>query len=168
MSDMIRTDQSIEKMPSGRIRVISINKEPTMTQQQFADDCDINNIMAKYEKTGQVTHLSNKQGVYGDFSDITDYQDMLHRVAAAQESFQTLPAKTRQRFQNDPGELISFLQDRKNYDEAISLGLIVPNTIPEQISDMNATQTQNTRDKNSEKKQSKKAGTDGLSKGDAE
>lgn len=116
---------SVDKK-TGRVRVKTINAEPTKTQQQFKDECDINNIMKRYASTGEFLHLTKKKGVYGDFSQIDDYQGMLDKVQQAQEAFMTLPADVRTRFQNDPGSLISFLQDEKNHDEGVKLGLINP------------------------------------------
>lgn len=114
---------------TGRVRVYTKNTEPSLTQQQFKDECDINNIMKKYQSTGQFTHLTSRKGVYADFSQITDYQSMLHQVQYAQEAFSSLPAELRQRFRNDPGQLLAFLQDKRNYDEAIQLGLLEPKSL---------------------------------------
>lgn len=114
---------SVDKK-TGRVRVQTINKEASMTQQQFKDECDINNIMKKYQTTGEFLHLTKKQGTYGDFSELTDYQGMLHKVMQADAAFAALPADVRLRFKNDPAELISFLQDEKNHDEGVKLGLI--------------------------------------------
>lgn len=98
--------------------------EKTMTKQAFKDECDINNIMSKYQKTGLIEHVQNVQGSYGDFTSVQDYQLSLNQVIAAQEAFDQLPAKIRERFANDPSHLMSFLGDEKNRDEAIRLGLL--------------------------------------------
>lgn len=103
----------------------TMNMEPTKTQQQYKDECDINNIVKKYDDTGHITHIrKNGVGVFGDFSQLQDYQGMLDTVIAAQDSFMLLPAEVRTRFRNDPGYLIDFLNDEKNYDEALALGLV--------------------------------------------
>lgn len=122
---MKHENQRIYEHPlTGRTVVETINTEPSLTQQQFKDECDINNIMKKYATTGQFTHVTGKQGMYGDFSSIKDYHTMVQTVLYAQEAFSTLPAEMRARFKNDPGMLLDFLQDSKNYDEALKLGLI--------------------------------------------
>jgi len=110
---------------TGRLKVQTINTEPSLTQQQFKEECDINNIMEKHAKTGQYTHVSKKMGMYGDFTKIKEYKSMFETVMAAEESFMSLPAQTRKRFDNDPGKLIEFLQDEKNRDEGIKLGLLI-------------------------------------------
>lgn len=134
---------------TGRVHVATINKDPSLTQQQFKDECDINNIIKKYETTGEFTHLTRKQGQYADFSNITDYQTMLETVKYADEAFAALPAQMRLRFKNNPGDLLNFLQDKNNYDEAVKLGLIEPK-LPDpqkqtEKQKSNKTQKQNTQ-----------------------
>lgn len=114
-----------------RIRVQTINDEPTMTQQQFKDEADINSIMRKYGADPVAFNALTRQGgVYADFSHLKDYHGMLQDVADAQDAFASLPAQIRSRFANDPGSLISFLQDEKNHTEGVSLGLFQPRETP--------------------------------------
>lgn len=93
------------------------------TQQQFKAECDVNNIMAKYKKTQMITHLAKHQGQFGDFSNLEDYQTSLHKVMLAHDSFAQLPSELRSRFQNDPAQLIQYLSDSNNNEEAYKLGL---------------------------------------------
>lgn len=111
-----------EKRPNGTLRVRTINNEPTMAQQQFAEECDINNVMKKYNYNMNAVPFSG--GVFRDVSNIPDYHEMLNTVRYADEAFATLPADLRLRFANDPGQLIQFLQDPKNRQEAMELGLL--------------------------------------------
>lgn len=110
---------------NGTKGVRTVNDEPTKTQRQFAKDCDVNNIMRKYAHDGSITHLARSEGVYADLTVLPgDYRDMLEAVRFAQDAFLTLPAEVRKKFGNDPSELIQFLNDPKNRDEAVKLGLI--------------------------------------------
>lgn len=109
---------------TGRLVVETVNTEPTMTDQQWKDDCDVNKIVKKYQNTGEFLHRTQKVGRYGDFSEIQDYHGMLDTVLKAQDAFMTLPAEVRARFRNDPGYLLDFLHDPKNLDEAVKLGLM--------------------------------------------
>jgi len=136
---------------TGRVRVQTINSEKTQTQQQFAQECDINFIMDKYIKTGEFTHATQKKGTYGDFSEISDYHSMLNTVIYAQEAFALLPATIRARFRNDPGELLNFINDDSNYDEALKLGLLNPDLPPKTMAQNNAIQ----RDEKTPKKNDK-------------
>jgi phage internal scaffolding protein len=97
--------------------------EPTMAQQQFRDECDINTIMEKFGQTGQVP-TSARMPQYGDFTGITDYHTAINAVIQAEESFGAMDAKIRARFDNDPGRFVEFCLDENNRDEAIKLGLI--------------------------------------------
>jgi len=53
-----------------------------------------------------------------------DYLTMQTRIADAQADFMKLPAEIRQRFKNDPAELLRFLENDNNAQEAAELGLI--------------------------------------------
>ena len=47
--------------------------EPTLTKQSFKEECDINNIMAKYRATGILSHVQAHQGRYQDLPSEIDY-----------------------------------------------------------------------------------------------
>ena len=85
----------------------------SLTQQQFKAECDVNNILAKYRKTGMLTHVHKHQGNFGDFSSVEDYQTSLGKLMQAQQSFESLPSELRAKFENDPAKLISYLSDEK-------------------------------------------------------
>ena len=104
-----------------------LNNEPSMTQQQFKDEADINNIMARYQKTGVLVDpltQSTRKPMFDDFSELGDFRDHQQAVIDAQELFMQLPSRVRARFQNDPAELLQWLSDPANKDEAIELGLM--------------------------------------------
>jgi len=98
-------------------------EEPSLAQQHYRDECDINNILRQFNITGQLptAPLSPR---YGDFTGIKDYQSALNAVIAAEDGFMTLPADIRAQFGNDPELLINFLDNPENKDQAIKLGLI--------------------------------------------
>jgi phage internal scaffolding protein len=98
-------------------------EDMTLTQQHCKDECDINNILRQFNITGQLPQ-NPLQPRYGDFSDVVDYHSALNAVIAAETQFEALPAQLRARFENDPAKLIEFLDNEKNKDEAIALGLI--------------------------------------------
>jgi len=110
--------------PNGSKRIQTAIHDRPITQQQFKDECDINKIMEKYQRTGQITHLARNQGIYADLTSLGDYQQSLQKVIDAENAFDTLPAKVRERFGNDPAGLLTFLADPQNKEEAIKLGLI--------------------------------------------
>ena len=59
----------------------------TMTKQSFKDECDINNILKKYETTGALPSLILENPQYGDYSNVPAYQDALNIVMKAEEQF---------------------------------------------------------------------------------
>lgn len=110
--------------PAAERCILDFGEEKTRTKQSFADECNINKIMKQYERTGLITHENSMHPVYGDFSNVDDYQTSMNKVIAAQDDFDNLSARVRKRFGHDPAELIEFMADEKNLDEAISLGLV--------------------------------------------
>jgi phage internal scaffolding protein len=98
-------------------------EEPTRAQQHHREECDINVILERFGKTGQMP-VNAISGTYGDFSGVHDYHTALNAIIASESEFAALPAQIRNRFQNDPSNLIEFLDDPKNKAEAESLGLI--------------------------------------------
>jgi len=97
--------------------------EPSMTQQQFADECDINNIVASNASGRPITHLNQSTPEFADFGDSTDFHAHQNYLAEAREAFDALPSHVRARFNNDPAALLDFVTDEKNIDEAVKLGL---------------------------------------------
>lgn len=101
---------------------------PSMTEQSHLPQCDINNIIKSFSKSGQIAHINANaaKGVYADLPDTIDYQESLNLVMAAEASFATLPSKVRDRFGNDPASFLSFMSDPQNEQEARQLGLLNP------------------------------------------
>lgn len=93
-------------------------------QQHQAADCDINNIMARYERDGLIPHVNQYEGQYGDFTGVVDYQSALHIVQDAEACFMSLPAQVRKKFDNDPGAFLDFVTNPDNRDEMVSMGLM--------------------------------------------
>lgn len=109
--------------------------EPTLTQQQYAEESDINFIADRYGLTGEVPTVLQLPK-YGDFSGIYDFQSANNAVIEARRQFMTLPAKLRARFENEPQRLLSFLEDPENREEAIFLGLVnKPDDAPQSLQD---------------------------------
>jgi phage internal scaffolding protein len=98
-------------------------EEPSLAQQHHKDECDINTILEKFNITGLLPE-SPLSPRYGDFTGIGDYHTALNRVIAAQDEFEALPAQIRARFDNDPAQLIEFLENSDNRSEAEELGLV--------------------------------------------
>jgi len=98
-------------------------EDPSLAQQQFRDECDINSIVRRFGLTGQVPAPLNVP-TYGDFSQVVDFHTAMTLIRQSSEQFAALPAQLRERFGNDPGQLLEFLGDVRNRDEAVRIGLI--------------------------------------------
>jgi phage internal scaffolding protein len=99
--------------------------DDSLTQQQFADEADINTIVNRFLKTG-VLPTPNTFPQYVDFEGVFDYQSAMNLVRAADESFMRMDAKVRSRFNNSPQEFLEFFANPENVEEAIRLGLAIP------------------------------------------
>lgn len=104
--------------------------EPSRTKQEFKQECDLNHIMKRFKKVMGVDFLNRYSGVvggqFGDFSNVPDFRTARDQVKLMEEVFMALPAKVRSRFNNDPAELLDFVDDPMNLEEARSLGLAKP------------------------------------------
>ena len=97
------------------------------TIQNLPFPTDINQIVSRYRETGILgspQNASNMQPLFVDISGITNLQDAQNKVIAAREAFESLPAKVRNRFQNNPQAFVDFMGNPENKEEAIRLGLI--------------------------------------------
>lgn len=110
---------------------------PSLTQQHFKDEADINKIIARYNRTGVLvdpTTPRSGDALFGDFSEVKDFSDAQNFICMAKEAFMELDSSIRRRFHNDPAELIAFLNDPSNIEEGRKLGIYAledPITIPE-------------------------------------
>lgn len=106
-------------------RVGTLNYAPSLTVQADADDCDINNIMDKYVRYGTLPNVETREPIYADATTLPcDYLEALTIVNNAQDAFNSLPSNVRKEFNNNPSELLEFINDSNNYEKAIELGLI--------------------------------------------
>lgn len=99
-------------------------KDPSLAQQHFLEDSDINTIVARFHLTGEVPQLQQLPS-YADYGDqIFDFQSAMNAVRHATETFMQLPADLRARFHNDPQEFLQFTSDAGNMPEARKLGIL--------------------------------------------
>lgn len=99
--------------------------EITRTQQQFAEEADINNIVGKFLKTGLMPQGAVAPS-YAMFEDVFDFQSAQNALIAAEKSFMAVPAEIRKRFDNDPQLYLEFCTDEKNLEEMRTMGLAIP------------------------------------------
>lgn len=101
-----------------------------VTEQAHKQQCDINEIIRKYDRTGLIMHTVKFEHKYGDATG-TDFKTALDMVTGAQAMFDELPLHVKKRFKNSPEEYLRFFEDENNREEAIALGLINEAWTPE-------------------------------------
>lgn len=97
-----------------------------LTRQEFKDECDINYVMARFQQTGMMPQSWSSPPVasYGDFAEAPDFLEAQNIILRSKEQFASLPSAVRNRFNNDPAELLRFIHSPNNYEEAKRLGLL--------------------------------------------
>lgn len=97
--------------------------EPTMAQQNFKDECDINTIVRRFGVTGQIP-VPSIEPQFGDFSGVSSYHDAMNLLIDAQETFDAIPSDIRKQFDNDPGKFVDFTLNPDNRDQLKEWGLL--------------------------------------------
>jgi phage internal scaffolding protein len=99
--------------------------DPSLTQQQFKEESDINTIVDRFMKTGHLPEPASMPQ-YVDYEGVFDFQSAMNVVRQADENFMRMDAKVRARFHNSPQEFLEFFSNPDNSGEAVRLGLAVP------------------------------------------
>lgn len=111
---------------------LSCDPDKDLTDQSQAADCDINRIMAQYDKSGVdafADRLAKAQ--YGDATGL-DYVDAMNTIANANSLFAGMPAKIRAEFDNSPQKFLTFMEDPDNTAKMVSMGLAKVSPIEKQ------------------------------------
>lgn len=97
--------------------------KPSRTKQQFQGACDINKLVADAVKNGSI-HKPVSDETYGDFANADDYKSAVDKIMQANADFMEIPSDVRLRLGNDPANLLTFINDPANLEEAVQLGLL--------------------------------------------
>lgn len=118
---MLTVKKTVRKNGTKRIRMSfgQISK----VEQHHKNDLNINQIMKRYTKTGLLPKRKTNP-TYGNFVGVTDYHEAQNRLLQAETDFMRLPSDIRNRFENDPGLLLAFINKPDNEAEASEMGLI--------------------------------------------
>lgn len=95
--------------------------DEVLVEQHHKTEADINNILAKYARGQLVSYVNRNQPRYDDVPPI-DFQRAMETVAQANQMYEELPAKIRQRFK-DSSEFLAFVYDDKNKEVMYEMGL---------------------------------------------
>lgn len=122
-SAYVALDRDPETNPSIFVDCSNI---PSATRQEFADDCDINKLMAQYEKSGILPTVNVAAPRYLDVSDVPDLRSALDTLHEATTAFMTLPATVRREFDNDAMKFVEFAQNSENLPKMREWNLAPP------------------------------------------
>lgn len=112
--------------PNGTRKVELHTGRESHVQQAYKEECDVNNIVARFKKTGELPNMVKGNPEYGDYSDPVDYQAAHNILIKAAEQFSGLSAETRKKFDNDPARFLEWAGDSRNKKEMAHLGLLTP------------------------------------------
>lgn len=108
---------------------VADSSKPSLTQQEFKESCDINNILAKFSVQAQALGVEpsqlmpQDQGTYGDFSNLDDFQTAQNKIAFLNDQFSNLPSDVRRKFGDDLNTFIGAISDPNRVDELGELGV---------------------------------------------
>lgn len=125
----IRSAYNYDREVASRVSGVEFDPDEGKTQQQFAEDADINVIVRKFGITGKVP-VGFRMPESGDFTAATDYQSALNMVLEAKAKFLEVPADIRRRFNESPQAFMDWLHDSKNRKEATELGFFKEPDVP--------------------------------------
>lgn len=104
-------------------RVADIQPGIDGAKQSMKAECDINNIVNNYMRTGQLQHVGGGEPQYGFVPAVT-FHEALNIVAEARSLFEELPAQARKRFRNDPGVFLAYMEKGEgSAQELVDMGL---------------------------------------------
>lgn len=104
-------------------QVREVNNEPSLTRESEAQECDVNFLMARYQRTG-VFPQSSGEPQFLDVSEVGDFRQAMETVREGQAIFAALPARVRREFGEDPVAFLEFAEDPANRDRMVELGLL--------------------------------------------
>jgi phage internal scaffolding protein len=97
---------------------------PSLTRQEFAEECDINTIMQRYEQTGVINHVARTEPLYLDYTAVPrDLQSAMNFMRDAASEFMRLPAHIRREFGEDPAKFVAFAENPANVEKMRSWDL---------------------------------------------
>jgi hypothetical protein len=87
-----------------------------LTKQSFKDECNINKLLQRAQRSGTLSHLEKFEGMYGEMADF-DMLEAQIRLRRGQEAFDRLPSEIRREFNQSPAEFFRFVNDPANKDD---------------------------------------------------
>lgn len=117
-------DEKADKAASDHCASVPVGE--SLTQQQFAKDADLNELVRIYGGIGRVpvTPLDPRKFGFVDMTGALDLRAILDIGREAVQHFESLPADLRARFHNRVDLLHDWVSDPRNTEECFKLGLL--------------------------------------------
>ncbi len=106
---------------------ITFDKSEDMCEQSHKKACDVNSIMARFQKSGIIDHHAKHGLHYGEVPAI-DYREAMEIVATSNSMFAELPSKARQYFDNDPAKFLEYTENPENHTKLTELDIGLGNS----------------------------------------
>jgi len=81
--------------------------DPSLTQQHHADDCDINEILRRFNVTGHLPNVSDNNPQYVDVTHVPDLMTAMNKRAEISGRFSRLSATDRAKYGNDVNNFVN-------------------------------------------------------------
>lgn len=100
--------------------------QESRVQEQFADACQTDTIIRKYNMMGVNPFIASGSSQYLDTTQIPDFVCAQNAQVKVKEFFDGLPADIRLEFNNDPMQFAEVVSDPKNADYLREIGVLAP------------------------------------------
>lgn len=100
--------------------------QPSKVQEQFADACQTDTIIRKYNAMGVNPFIASGASQYLDTTEIPSFVVAQNAQVKVKEYFQGLPSDIRLEFHNDPMQFAEFVSDPRNADYLREIGVLAP------------------------------------------
>lgn len=96
--------------------------DASLAQQSFKEEVDILTIVSRFGLDGKMPQVIDLPEA-ADYEGIFDYQTAMNALVKTRETFDALPYKIRDRFNNNPEKFYNFVINPENEEEIYRLGL---------------------------------------------
>lgn len=100
--------------------------QPSKVQEQFADSCQTDTIIRKYNMMGVNPFIASGGSQYLDTTLIPDFICANNAQVKVKEYFEGLPSDIRLEFNNDPMQFADVVSDPRNAEYLREIGVLAP------------------------------------------
>lgn len=100
--------------------------QPSKVQEQFADACQTDTIIRKYNMMGVNPFIASGSSQYLDTTQIPSFVAAQNAQVKVKEYFEGLPSDIRLEFNNDPMQFAEVVSDSRNAEYLREIGVLAP------------------------------------------